>query len=859
MIISIANSRTAKKWKAIDISWNEFLDKVKNTKRTDETVKEFKNLSKAKQDEIKDVGGFVSGKLKEGKRKNGYVEYRTMLTLDMDYADAGLWEQITLFYDFTCCIYSTHKHTKDKTRLRLIIPLARKISADEYCAVSRMVAFDIGIEQFDDTTYEPTRLMYWPSTCKDGEFIFENQEGKLLDPDKILSRYKDWKNSSEWPVSSRQKSIVKYNISRQADPLEKEGLIGAFCRQYSITRAIEKFLNDIYKESTINGRYDYIPADSAAGVLIYEDKFAYSHHATDPACNKLCNAFDLVRIHKFGHLDEKKSDDVEDSKKPSFKAMQEYVLNDDNVKLQLLEQKKKEASLDFKNEEYLEGNKEKSSKFDKENLELHNKGYLGSNNKAASEFNNENSESDNEGNLEFKNKEDYWFNKEDSEFNNEADSEHDNEEWKTQLILNKRGDVTNTLRNLITILENDSSLKSIAFNQLSDGMEIKETVPWKHPSRFWRDADDAQLISYIDSTYGSFSARNYDIAVKKVTDDRSYHPIREFLSDLPKWDGVKRLETLFIDYFNADDEEYTRAVTRKVFIAAVARVMNPGIKFDWMLVLNGPPGIGKSTIIRKLGGEWFNDSLRLSDTKDKTAAEKLQGYWILEIGELAGMSKVEENILKNFLSSQNDIYRASFGRRATPHPRQCIFIGTTNEDRGYLRDTTGNRRFWPLKVYGANKKAWDMSSNEVMQIWAEAKAYYEAKEDLQLSRELEARANDLQNEAMEFDERQGVIEAYLEMLLPEGWDNFDTYKRREYINDYCNENSLIPKGRVKRETVSVIEIWCEVFGKNKADLERFKSFEITKMLKRIPGWIQEPKTKWNKLYGNVRIFKREKI
>lgn len=812
MIISIADSRTAKKWKAIDVSWNEFLDKVKNTKRTNETLAEFKNLSKAKQDEIKDVGGFVSGKLKEGKRKNGYVEYRTMLTLDMDYADALLWDQITLFYDFTCCIYSTHKHTKEKPRLRLIIPLSRSISADEYCAVSRMVAFDIGIEQFDDTTYEPTRLMYWPSTSKDGEFVFENQEGRFLNPDKILSRYKDWKNTSEWPVSSRQKSIVRHNISKQADPLEKEGLIGAFCRQYSITQAIESFLNDVYKESVIAGRYDYIEADSAAGVLIYEDKFSYSHHATDPACNKLCNAFDLVRIHKFGHLDDKKSDDIENSKKPSFIAMQEYVLKDDKVKIQLLNEKKKQVSLEFKNEEDLEFNKEEG----------------------------------------------FEINKKDSKSHKE-NSELDNEEWKTQLILNKRGEVTNTLKNLIIILENDISLKSIAFNQLSDGMEIKETVPWKHPSRFWRDADDAQLISYIDSTYGSFSARNYDIAIKKVTDDRSYHPIREFLRDLPKWDNVKRLETLFIDYFNAEDEEYTKAVTRKVFIAAVARVMNPGIKFDWMLVLNGPPGIGKSTIIRKLGGEWFNDSLRLSDTKDKTAAEKLQGYWILEIGELAGMSKVEENILKNFLSSQNDIYRASFGRRATPHPRQCIFIGTTNEERGYLRDTTGNRRFWPLKVYGANKKAWDMSKDEVMQIWAEAKAYYEAKEDLQLSHELELRANDLQNEAMEFDERQGVIEAYLEMLLPENWDGFDIYKRREYINDYCSENSLTPKGSVKRENVSVIEIWCEVFGKNKADLERFKSFEITKMLRRIPGWIQEPNVKWNKLYGNVRVFRRGEI
>lgn len=840
MIISIAGSRTAKKWKAVDVSWNEFLDKVRNTKRTAETVKEFKNLSKGKQDEIKDVGGFVSGKLKEGKRKNGYVEYRTMLTLDMDYADAEIWEQITLFYDFTCCIYSTHKHTKDKMRLRLIIPLSRSISADEYCAVSRMVAFDIGIEQFDDTTYEPTRLMYWPSTSKDGEFIFENQEGTLLDPDNILSRYKDWKNSSEWPVSSRQKSIVKHNISKQADPLEKEGLIGAFCRQYSITQAIEKFLNDIYKESIIYGRYDYSKADSAAGVLIYEDKFAYSHHATDPACNKLCNAFDLVRIHKFGHLDEKKSDDVEISKKPSFKAMQEYALNDDKVKLQLLEQKKKQAVSEFKvfKNEADSGGKDESDL--KVNNETDSKVNGSEVNKEGSEFNKESSE----------------LNREGSEFNG---LESDNEEWKTQLILNKRGEVTNTLKNLITILENDIALKSIAFNQLSDGMEIKETVPWKHPSRFWRDADDAQLISYIDSTYGSFSARNYDIAVKKVTDDRSYHPIREFLNDLPKWDGVKRLDTLFIDYLNAEDEEYTRAVTRKVFIAAVARVINPGIKFDWMLVLNGPPGIGKSTIIRKLGGEWFNDSLRLSDTKDKTAAEKLQGYWILEIGELAGMSKIEENILKNFLSSQNDIYRASFGKRATPHPRQCIFIGTTNEDRGYLRDTTGNRRFWPLKVYGANKKAWDMSKCEVMQIWAEAKTYYEAKEDLQLSHELEVRANELQSEAMEFDERQGIIEAYLEMLLPEGWDNFDIYKRREYINEYCNENSIIPKGNVKRETVSVIEIWCEVFGKNKADLERFKSFEITKMLRRIPGWIQEPKVKWNKLYGNVRLFKRVKI
>lgn len=785
MEIAEASSRKEKVLRTSNITWEEFLARVSNTIRTWETMEEYKKLPKTKQDDIKDVGGFVAGKLKEGKRKNGFVEYRNMLTLDMDQALIGTWDQITMLHEYTCCIYSTHKHTSEKPRLRLIIPLARNVSADEYTAIGRRVAADIGINQFDDTTYEPARLMYWPSTSKDGEFIFDHQEGVLLDPDKIISRYKDWKDSSQWPVSSRQKSIVKHNISKQADPLEKEGLVGVFCRAYSIGEAIEKFLPDVYKHSLLEGRYDYIPADSAAGVLIYDDKFAFSHHATDPACSKLCNAFDLVRIHKFGDLDSKIGEDISTGKLPSFVAMQEMCASDDKVKKLLVKERMEKAATEFIIEE--------------------------------------------------------------------------DEDWQTKLEVSKKGEVVNNLKNLIIILQYDPNLKSIAFNQLSDGMEIKGDVPWKHPSKFWRDADDAQLISYVDLTYGSFSARNYDIAVTKVTDDRSYHPIREFLEKLPQWDGQKRLETLFIDYFNSPDEEYTRAITRKIFVAAVARVMKPGIKFDWMLVLNGPPGIGKSTIVRNMAGEWFNDSLRLSDAKDKTAAEKMQGYWILEIGELAGMSKVEENILKNFLSSQNDIYRASFGRRAMPHPRQCIFIGTTNEERGYLRDTTGNRRFWPLKVYETERKPWDMTQEDVMQLWAEAKVYFEGNEDLKLSPELERRANELQNEAMEADDRQGIVESYLEILLPEGWDEYDIYRRREYISEYYNTNSLIPKGNIPRETISVIEIWCEAFGKNKADLERYKSYEITKMLRRIPNWVQDTKQKWNKLYGNTRVFKKVKF
>lgn len=257
-------------------------------------------------------------------------------------------------------------------------------------------------------------------------------------------------------------------------------------------------------------------------------------------------------------------------------------------------------------------------------------------------------------------------------------------------------------------------MKQIVFNQLADGMEIRDPVPWKHPSKFWRDADDAQLICYVDEKYGTFSQRNYSIAVAKVVDDRSYHPIRDFFQNLPEWDGVKRVETALVDYLGAEDTPYVRAVTRKLLCAAYVRVHNPGIKFDNMIVLNGDQGIGKSTFIAKLGGEWYSDSLNLSDMNDKTAAEKLQGYWILEIGELAGMKKADLDKVKAFISRQDDKYRASFGRRVTPHPRQCVFFGTTNNENGYLRDITGNRRYWNVKVTGRGKhKAWELDDDTV--------------------------------------------------------------------------------------------------------------------------------------------------
>lgn len=399
-------------------------------------------------------------------------------------------------------------------------------------------------------------------------------------------------------------------------------------------------------------------------------------------------------------------------------------------------------------------------------------------------------------------------------------------------------------------------MKNIVFNQLADGLEIVGEVPWQHPARFWRDADDAQLICYIDANYGTFSARNYDIAVAKTADDRSYHPIKEYFRKLPEWDGVKRVDTALIDYLGAADNPYVRAVCRKTLCAAYMRVHNPGIKFDYMPVLNGSQGIGKSTFISNLGMEWFSDSLNLSDMNDKTAAEKLQGYWIIEIGELAGMKKADLDKVKAFISRQDDKYRASFGRRVTPHLRQCVFFGTTNSENGYLRDITGNRRYWNVKVSGNSKyKPWQMTKDIVDQIWAETALLAEAGEELFLSPELEAFAKDEQRGAMEQDDREGLVQEYLDMLLPENWNDMDTITRRNYVRDPDDPTRAV--GVTVRNEVSNIEIWCECFGKLKEDMKPADSYAISAIMAHLSNWVKTECKKRIPIYGQQRIYTRK--
>ena len=774
--IALGNSRKTKSWKNRPIKWSELLDRLAKETRTPETVAEYKAMSRNQQSEIKDVGGFVGGYCNNGSRSD--IRHRSLLCLDADFADAELWPDWQLLYGNAGAVYSTHKHTPDKPRLRLVIPLARNVTPDEYQAIGRRVADTLGIDKFDDTSYQPQRMMYWPSTSQDGEYVFQYTDGAFLDPDKVLATYHNWADVSSWPMSSRVAEVVKRTTAKQKDPLTKGGMVGAFCRAYTIQDAIAEYV-PTYTPCDEPNRYTYTEGSTAAGVVIYEDKFSFSHHATDPASGQLVNAWDLVRLHRFGDLDADIDPDTQTSSRPSYKAMAQLAAEDGRVKAQLVADRMAEADADF------------------------------------------------------------------------DELPEDGTDWTKKLKVTEKGGIAQTIENVVIILTHDPKLTGrLALNEMEHNIVTLSSLPWRRvngPSQ-WTDADDAALRYYLERVYGlSGKDRIFD-AVNVVAQQGAFHPVREYL-DSCAWDGVPRVETLLIDYLGAEDTELTRAVTRKALAAAVARIYRPGCKFDYMLTIRGRQGLGKSALIAKLGGDWFSDSF--TTMQGKEAYEQVMGVWLMEVGELAGMRKAEAETIKLFVSKQVDRFRPAYGRRLQEFPRQCIFIGTTNETQ-FLRDTTGNRRFWVVDTPNdPERDMWEeLTPDTIRAIWGEAVEIYKAGEKLYLPKHLEATAREVQEIYEEENPRAGIVAEYLDRLLPDGWDDLDLYTRRQWL-----ETDTV--GTVKRTTVCTLEIYTEALGGNPDRFDRYASKEIRDIMAKLPEW----RHRGNKLctikpYGRQRYWER---
>ena len=772
--ISVGTSRKDTSWKPQTITIGDLWDRLKSPARGVETLTQYLALKKAQQDDLKDVGGFVAGTLNGGHRKAGAVTGRDMVTLDFDtippYGTDSILQAVE---DMGCgfCVYSTRKHMPTAPRLRILIPLDRTVTADEYEPIARHIAAQIGIQMADPTTFQPSRLMYWPSCSADGEYIFKYKDAPLIMADQILATYTDWHDFTSWPQVPGAVSYQKLAM-KQGDPDTKPGVVGAFNRAYGdVFNVMDKLLPGIYEPVDNDpNRFTYLGGSTTGGAVIYDNgKFLFSHHATDPCSGRLVNAFDLVRLHKFGDKDDAALDGTPNNRLPSYKAMCEFAVADPLVSALMAQERHDQAVQDF----------------------------------------------------------------EGVEATNDADAVN----WMQKLQCNPQtGAIKSTIDNVIIILDNDPMLKGkFALNQFAGRGEILGTLPWSKDGtrRLWSDTDSNGLYWYLEKAYNITGRGNIDAALDIHAATHAFNEVQDYINRL-SWDGVPRLDTLFIDYLGAEDDPvgYCRAVCRKAFTAAIARAMSPGSKYDCMLILCGSQGLGKSTLLDRMSKGWFNDSIRTFEGKE--ASELLQGVWLVEVAELDAFRRTDVARIKQFLSLRADRYRAAYGRNVKELPRCCVFFGTCNQ-MDFLQDTTGNRRFWPVDVgeQPHEKKVWgDLTDEVIDQIWAEAKLRWQMGEQLYLTGEVEKEAQRRQESHREASPKEGLIEEFVSRKVPDDWSRWPLDRRR----DFWANNATGDYNLVDRDRICALEVWCELFFSNQRDIKPQDVREINATLANMQGW-----------------------
>lgn len=851
MKIATAGSRTSRNWRTEDWTWMQLVDRLRTPARTGETMAEYRAMSKDEQSKRKDVGGFVGGELDGGRRKAGSVRARWLVTLDADYAEPGDWETFTLLHDVAACVYSTHSHSKEHPRLRWILPLSHAVTADEYPAVARRLAYDLAlIERLDPTTYQPERLMYWPSCCEDGEYVFHEQRGGCVDPDMVLREYgpgEAWRDVSRWPTSAREGEVVQREQRQQADPLTKDGLVGAFCRCYSVEDAIDAFDLPYERCEGMRDRYTYTGGSTAAGAVVYDNgRWLYSNHATDPAGGQLCNAWDLVRIHRFGELDD--STRAQDAVRlPSYKAMTDLAGADERVRGELID-----------------------SQF----------GDIGS---AAPISRNTVMDGAND---------------EDGADDDGDGADEDTDAWKNLLEFDKKGNLEPSLNNACVILTHAPVFRGrLGFCDRDGLVYVIGELPWPYQSgrlsaeeeklimgpkwlttdeiyaqkgyngpprlkgRVWSAQDRTNLYKYFERwKYSVMQTTNggLDKAVVDAARQIKCDPLRDYLTGLT-WDGVPRLDTMFIHWLGAEDCELNREITRLWMMGAVDRAMRPGHQFDSVLVFCGEQGIGKTSLLRMLAGEYYTNAVDATSMTKQTA-ELLQGKWIVELGELDSVKKSSATAFKNFITATTDHYRKAYATDAETYPRRCVFAGTSNEG-AFLRDDTGERRVWIMPCYGqagmnepGKKGTLPGFAGEVGQIWAEAVEMWRARmterrrggegmddvnlclfiQDPELDAEMEERRQGFKLP----DSTREDIEEYLDTPRPDNWETMSAEAREDFFRGAWIGDGA--RCTYLPEIVTLKEIRTELYRERPEDAGRAgrsgMAVKIASIMNTMPGW-----------------------
>ena len=806
----------------------------KNAIRTKETMEEYKKGDRDFKLKAKDKGGFIAGTSEGNTRDALSITSRNMITLDMDYCPPNILDIIKEKQDvkkelnFRFLVYSTHSHTPQEPRYRIIVPLTEVISVEKYEPIARAIAGIIGMEYFDATTFQINRIMYFPSVSLDGEYVceaFGMDDWNDLNPNDMLDRYMDYHNIAEFqkPLFIEGLKVDKIKDGKAKDSRKtKYRIVNAYNTEYTIKEAIDTFLKEEYEKAG-DDRYTYKKGESKGGLVILNEQYAYSHHGTDPAQGRLLNAFDIVRIHKFGKQDEKKTDQEEYDtydKNTSYSAMVDYIRSNlPNVMRHMPEIEKLK-----KNER---------------------------------EF-----------------------------ISNEPETEENSVEagdWKLTLDYTgseKDRHPKSNARNIKIVFENDEYFKDLFYQDtLKDAICFDRTPLWnkeKSKGDLVTDDDDSQIRVYLNTIY-QIAGKDliYDSVVHQASKVRR-HPIKTFLANLPDWDGVPRIETILCKLYDIEENSYYKEASKSWWTGIVQRVMKPGSKFDMMVIICGEQGIGKSQFGKSIATlEWKGNMTQIDNQPNfygddelpfdkKDAYEQLGGIMIYELPEFEKYyKKSDTSTIKSFLSKTSDKYRKSYGRRVSEYRRQCVFIATTNDMRP-LRDRTGNRRFLPFysrlprntsRLY--NPSYWNEEIRN--QCFAEALHYFEQGFNPMSSFSDDAKKiwDELNEKATVENDSMPIVEMYLNNKFPTSYFRMQFADMKRYYSETVEKdfagNTIY---REAREEFSVKEIYCIAFNREIAHTPDFLMREqIESALDKL-GFIKQTYRKSQGVFGQQTVYKR---
>lgn len=744
--VATAPARRSKFWDAGEISWGDVLGWMEHPARR------------------KEAGNYLFGTLSGQTRGRHTIMTRSVLTLDVDAPGDGFTDRLDLTVPYELILHTTFSSRAGAPRYRVLIPLSREVSPEEYEALADIIMSRVGLESFDAGSREASRYMFKPAASDPEDYEWDRIPGDPLDVDLELQ---------DWDRDLSRRSTPR---TRKRDPLSLAGAVGAFNRVYDDLPKLVEAYGLPYEVS--GDRWRFKGAEAEAGMGEMSPGLYYSHHASDPAGKQTCTAFDLVRLHRFADLD----DDVEETtpvhSRPSQEAMLDLAMQDEDVVREM-------TSNDF--DDLARG----------------------------------------------------------------ASGQGDDHQWRDLLSYSPRtGKLKDEVGNWDIIKDHDPGFTGLYYNELNMAIEAREDLPWRPLARggeTFTSTDRAALCLHIERSYRVRPARSLvdDLVDVKAQENR-INPLKDYLLNLT-WDGVERVEDCLP---GVEPTPYTRLVARKCLTAAVARALDPGVKWDHTLVLYGSEGRGKSHWIERMS-QGYSATLGPINNKDTLLA--MQRSWIMVADEGYSLRKADSDAQKEFLTRTEDVFRVPYEREAAAHPRHCVIWSTTN-DEVFLRRQAGNRRF--LIVHSRGKVDFETFTQDYIdQIWAEAVQLYKDGEQLFLTDAEEQLAHSTRDQYTEEDALLGVVQNWIEQGVPGDWAERSSASRVSWAES--RDRGLADPGVSQINQVCSAEIWVEVMRGQWGQHSRTDLLEITKVLKRMPGWVQLPGRRNVPGYGTQMVFVRE--